>query len=65
MQQDERGLPLTTASSAAAEALVACARSFIGLRTDALAHLDAALAADPEFALAHALKGILGTSKNW
>ena len=58
MQQDERGLPLTTASSAAAEALVACARSFIGLRTDALAHLDAALAADPEFALAHALKGI-------
>ena len=58
MQHDERGLPLTTASSAAAEALAACARSFIGLRTDALANLDAAITADPKFALAHALKGI-------
>jgi len=51
--QDQFGLPLTTASQEAAETYNRAVDLMLSANTGAEALLDAALAADPEFALAH------------
>ena len=55
--QDLNGLAISTSSAAAAEAFNRALRAYLGNRTDASDHLGAALAADPQFGLAHCLKG--------
>ncbi|MDJ0955830.1 MAG: tetratricopeptide repeat protein [Arenicellales bacterium] len=59
MQQDQWGHSLTTENTESVEALDQALNSYIGWRTDASQHANAAIAADPEFALAHVVKGIL------
>jgi tetratricopeptide (TPR) repeat protein len=59
MKKDQWGYPVATDDSAAAEALDRGLNAYVGWRTDAMAHLDDAIAADPRFALPHAAKGIL------
>ena len=59
MQQDQRGYPVTTDDSTAIEALDRAFNAYVGFRTDAMAHLDAAIAADPGFALPRIIKGTL------
>ncbi len=56
---DLHGLPLSTASAAAAEAFNTTVLSYLRYRADISANLKATLAADPDFALAHILKGYL------
>jgi tetratricopeptide (TPR) repeat protein len=56
---DIHGLPLGTDQAAGAEAFNRALRSYIGYRTDLSEHVKAALQADPQFALAHCLKGYL------
>lgn len=57
--QDLNGLSISTSSRAAAEAFDRTLRSYVGNRVDVSDHLGAALAADPEFGLAHCTKGYL------
>jgi tetratricopeptide (TPR) repeat protein len=59
MQQDQCGYPVTTSDAGAIAALDLALNAYVGFRTDTMTHLDAAIAADPEFALAHACRGIL------
>jgi tetratricopeptide (TPR) repeat protein len=59
MQKDQRGYSVTTDDPAAVEALDRAFNAYTGFRTDAMVHLDAAIAADPQFALPHAIKGML------
>lgn len=56
---DLHGLPLTTASATAAEAFNTTVLSYLRYRADISANLQTTLAADPDFALAHLLKGYL------
>jgi hypothetical protein len=53
MQRDRFGLPVTTASGAAVAAYVAAVDRILAANVGADRLLDEALAADPEFALAH------------
>jgi tetratricopeptide (TPR) repeat protein len=55
--QDLHGLPLTTDSTAAAEAFNRTTLSYLKYRTDLADHLAATLKADPNFALGHCAKG--------
>ncbi len=59
MREDIWGSKLSTDSSNAAQSISAATSSFITWRTDTMAHLDAAIAADPGFGLPHAIKGLL------
>jgi tetratricopeptide (TPR) repeat protein len=59
MQKDQRGYAVATSDAMAVEALDRGLNAYVGFRTDTIAHLDAAIAADPLFALPHAAKGIL------
>lgn len=59
MQRDLQGLELSTASTHAAAAFDHAVAGYVTYRTDAGQRLAPLLAADPEFALAHALKGHL------
>lgn len=59
--QDAWGHTLSTDSAEAASAATEAVRSFMGWRTDVMAHVDAAVEADPDFALPYALKGLLMT----
>ena len=59
MQKDQRGYSVTTDDSTAGEALDRAFNAYTGFRTDAMLHLDAAITADPQFALAHVIKGLL------
>jgi len=54
---DLHGLPLTTPSAAAAAAFNTTVLSYLRYRADINANLQATLTADPDFALAHVLKG--------
>lgn len=54
MLTDRFGLPLTTKSNAARDAYVAGVDRVLSADTGAVEHLSAALAADPDFAMAHA-----------
>ena len=56
---DIHGLPLGTAEAPAADAFNRALRSYLAYRTDLSDHVKAALQADPQFALAHCLKGYL------
>ena len=57
MLRDGNGLSISTSSAEAAAALYRTIASFLKFRLDARDHLAATLAADPEFALGHCLKG--------
>ena len=59
MQKDQWGYPLTTNHPSAAEALDRAFNAYVRFRSDAMAQLDSAIAADPEFALPHLIKGSL------
>src|ERR1700746_2871328 len=56
MPHDLHGLPITT-SPEAADAFDRTVLAYLKYRFDAPEHLKRTLAADPEFALAHCLKG--------
>jgi tetratricopeptide (TPR) repeat protein len=56
---DLHGLPLSTSSATAADAFNKTVLSYLRYRTDISTNLQSALAADPDFALAHVLKGYL------
>lgn len=53
---DHYGFDLSTSSAEAAAAYDRGARSFVAWRADAMGHLDAAIAADPDFAMPKLLK---------
>lgn len=59
MQKDQWGYPVTTSNPTAVEALDRAFNAYVGFRTDAMAQLDAAIDADPQFALPHIIKGSL------
>jgi tetratricopeptide (TPR) repeat protein len=59
MFQDCRGLPLTTASGQAATAFDQAIEGYLGYRADMADRMETLLAADPDFGLAHCLKGYL------
>ena len=56
---DIHGLPLGTDQASAADAFNRALRSYLAYRTDLSEQVKAALQADPQFALAHCLKGYL------
>ena len=59
MQQDAQGLAVSTASEAAARAFDHVIAGYLGYRADTPVRLAALLEADPDFPLAHCLKGYL------
>lgn len=59
MVRDCRGLQLTTQSDAAAAAFDHAVDGYLAYRADMMARMQALLAADPDFGLAHCLKGYL------
>lgn len=62
---DTRGHPLDTGEAAAADAFNRGMKSYVAWRTDAFDHLDAAIEADPDFAMARLAKGwILQTARS-
>ena len=59
MFKDCRGLSLTTVSAQAAAAYDRAVDGYLGYRADMISRMEALFAADPEFGLAHTLKGYL------
>lgn len=59
MQQDQWGYPVGSEDPDAVESLNRAFNSYLRFRTDAMQHLDAAIQADPRFALPHAIRGLL------
>jgi hypothetical protein len=59
MVQDCRGLTLSTVSDAAAAAFDHAIDGYLGYRADMADRMEAVLALDPDFGLAHCLKGYL------
>jgi tetratricopeptide (TPR) repeat protein len=57
MLSDAQGLQLTTASDDAAAQYDAAVDGFCGFKADPVTHVKAALETDPDFALAHCLRG--------
>ena len=57
MHSDIRGLPISTVSAEAAAAFDHLVAGYLSYRADTPTRLDAVLAADPDFALAHCMKG--------
>src|SRR6266513_6173185 len=57
MQLDTRGLPISTASAKAAAAFDHLVAGYLPFRVDTPDRLNAVLEADPDFALAHCMKG--------
>jgi tetratricopeptide (TPR) repeat protein len=55
--RDVRGLTISTSSAEASAAMDGALASFLKFRLDAREHLSRCLAADPEFGLAHCLRG--------
>ena len=62
MHLDTRGLPISTASAKAAAAFDHLVTGYLTYRADTPARLDAVLEADPDFALAHCMKGYFANS---
>jgi tetratricopeptide (TPR) repeat protein len=60
MHLDNRGLSLTTGSVSAAAAFDHLVAGYLTQRADTPARLEAVLEADPDFALAHCMKGYFG-----
>lgn len=61
MERDVRGYPLDTDNAAARESFDTAIARFFEFRLDAVDHADAAIAADPDSAMAQLLKGYLLT----
>jgi hypothetical protein len=59
MFEDCRGLALTTTSEQAAVAFDHAVDGYLAYRTDMAARMEALLAIDPDFGMAHCLKGYL------
>jgi tetratricopeptide (TPR) repeat protein len=59
MQVDEQGLRLSTDSADAATAYRKAIRHGLEYRLDAMAHMTAALEADPDFVMGHCAKGLM------
>lgn len=59
MFNDCRGLALTTVSARAAQAFDHAIDGYLGYRADMAARMEALLAADPDFGMAHCLKAYL------
>lgn len=59
MRPDERGYPIDTDSDACAASFDVAVRHFFDFRLDAPEHADAAIAADPDCAMAQMLKGFM------
>jgi hypothetical protein len=59
MHRDCRGLALTTVSEQAAAAFDHAIDGYLGYRADMVRRMEALAAADPDFGLAHCLKGYL------
>jgi hypothetical protein len=59
MHYDRRGISITTRSAAALPHLDAAVTSFLAHRRDTPAHIEAALAEDPDLGVAHAFSGFL------
>ena len=59
MLRDSHGLEVTAASAEAVQAFDHAVMGYVGYRADTAQRLDVALAADPEFTLAHCLKGYM------
>ncbi len=59
MERDVRGLTLSAGSAAAVVAFDRAVDSYLAYRADTAVMMEGALAADPEFGLAHCLKGCL------
>ena len=59
MRSDAHGLPITSETDAAAPAYDAAVLSLLRFRTDIRERMEALLAAEPGFALAHCLQGYL------
>jgi len=57
MHRDIRGLPISTASAKAAAAYEHLIAGYLTYRADTPTRLEAALQADPDFALVHCMKG--------
>lgn len=57
--KDSRGLPVSTESDAALESYERAAQETHGYFGNPLASLDVALAEDPDFAMAHALRALV------
>src|SRR5947207_3569279 len=62
MHLDARGLPLSTASPRAAAAFDHLVTGYLTYRADTPDRLNAVLEADPDFALAHCMKGCFANS---
>lgn len=62
MQHDWIGQTLTTDSAEAAAAFDRAIASYLAWRTDTIDHINAATAADPDFALPYAARGLLTIS---
>src|SRR5689334_2985029 len=59
MKQDERGLPVSTDSDDAVRLFDRAVEHYLKYHVDTMALVNQAIAADPQFALAHCLKGYL------
>ncbi len=59
MKNDERGLPVSTDSDEAARLFDRAVEHYLKYHVDTMALANQAIAADPDFALAHCLKGYL------
>lgn len=59
MNQDERGHALTTSSSTASEEIDLAVHNFLHWKSDVVPHVGASLQADPDFAFAHVVSGLI------
>jgi tetratricopeptide (TPR) repeat protein len=59
MQHDAQGLAISAVSASAGAVFDAAVASYLGYRADTAQRMEAAIAADPGFGLAHCLKGCL------
>jgi tetratricopeptide (TPR) repeat protein len=57
---DSRGIPFTAASAEAVQCFDSAISGYLGLRLDTGKRLERAFAADPDFAMAHILRGYFG-----
>jgi hypothetical protein len=60
MKRDQWNYAVSTEELGAVETLDRAFNSYSHFRADAMKNIDAAIEADPQFALPHAAKGILG-----
>lgn len=59
MHQDERGHAITTSNSTASEEIDLAVHNFLHWKSDVVPHVGASLTADPDFAFAHVVSGLI------